>query len=1510
MTVAVTVHTGPAGQSGTVTLTATSGSAAASGSVSVSTALGTGPVQIRAVSELNPEATIARDQCLTIAAGDDGAYECGDLRLVHALPTTTTMNKARTPTLIYLSAHAHPVTLVATDVTIDPTICPSQLKAFVRFGQAPATDSATFTWNGTCGQTATRRIVVPVSHGSRSTGVYGYSLEVRTTVGSTTYSVSDANGLMAVVNRSEGTASLFGKGWWLDGLEQLFPVTVPSGQLAQIFWVGGDGSTRLYKQQADLNIFLAQPLDHADTLEQLAGNAGYKRHLRNGAYVFFNGTMQHTQTVNAQGHVTQFNWSTNQLTSIVLPVPPGSSAVPTYTFNYTAGVLSSVVAPANASGPRVTTLTRGSDSVAIADPGAPAVRYKADATNRVVRRTNRLGDATTFDFDAMTNLLAHSKLGMHPEADSIAKTFCAAEGSSRAACASSLTDPAQVTTSYDGPRLSSDVADITHFSINRFGAPTKIVDALGHSLTLYREDTRWPFAVTAVELANGHRVRAAYTARGLVDSTWDTNPYGDGQPAVTRYQWNPTYDKVTQITAPTFEVTRIHYDSNGDREYQEDGRGDTSRTIFTYKPVTRQLATIRIPGNSSTELQQYDYDPVLGNLQRETTPLGAITNYRTNVIGQVDSVATQLDGSHERAQQLIYDLRDRLHIQRDIGPAMDTPRGTVPAATLEVTTEYDDEDRTRTVDRKSIPNLANTLGSHDSSTYDAAGRKIGEIEAGGRQQFWIYDPAGNVKSWDAGRGSSALITTTYDELNRPLNRTTPSVTKPAQIGTQAPQTYPICAPHPARFPYFPYLASGTQYDQTVEGGLGTCDGLTAKPNDLVLPGDLATFSYDDVGNLTTANNNDAHITREYYPNGALKHETQIVALLDETESPSSRFNTHIYRMGYKYDLSGRRLSRTDTLPDCPSCVQTYDYNPVTGFLDSGSDLGAGHNAASLSFGYDGAGRLTSRGINGSQATMGQHFDPDGRVDVRTVMQGVTTIFGDLMSYDRVGHNTGTTVQSDYSLLAIPITNQVYSGLGALAYFSQERSGVLHEDQYQTDGMSNRVSNGRWFDAGQMQQESRFTRERLDAVLPVLTWQSGQPTPPVAFQKADTTTIEYGIAGSVEYTHRAAIRFDEIGGWTRDPANDVWDWNAYGADERLRLSQHSTMTQFGLRNVATDYRYDALGRRVVARTRWANCQDAPPDCVPRIEHTIWDGDQVLMERRLTLEEAAASSNWYGSVRYTHAGGIDEPLIIWKSDATNVGGWVPHRSWRGVYEAGTPVDGTSGGVTWPGQSLDVFFAPDARVTTIQASHWMGSLIEGKSDPSGLQYMRNRYYDPKTGRFAQEDPIGLGGGTNLYGFAAGDPVNFRDPLGLCVPMPQCLSGLGSLHEGLIEIGDAIKSIPSQIGDFASDPTKGGFVAKLASIPVGLIAAGAGIEVAPTAVRAASSGSATAVRTMESALIRVQVTALNNPVGSYLTGFGLGFAGLPAPAGFGRAMQFGKQHGEFVKKAYQLTQTLFGAP
>jgi hypothetical protein len=52
----------------------------------------------------------------------------------------------------------------------------------------------------------------------------------------------------------------------------------------------------------------------------------------------------------------------------------------------------------------------------------------------------------------------------------------------------------------------------------------------------------------------------------------------------------------------------------------------------------------------------------------------------------------------------------------------------------------------------------------------------------------------------------------------------------------------------------------------------------------------------------------------------------------------------------------------------------------------------------------------------------------------------------------------------------------------------------------------------------------------------------------------------------------------------------------------------------------------------------------------------------------------------------------------------------------------------------------------------------------------YKRNQYYDPAKDQFTQQDPIGIAGGLNLYGFANGDPVSFSDPFGLC---PWCVTG-----------------------------------------------------------------------------------------------------------------------------------------
>ncbi|MEN3753044.1 RHS repeat-associated core domain-containing protein [Mangrovibacter sp. SLW1] len=48
------------------------------------------------------------------------------------------------------------------------------------------------------------------------------------------------------------------------------------------------------------------------------------------------------------------------------------------------------------------------------------------------------------------------------------------------------------------------------------------------------------------------------------------------------------------------------------------------------------------------------------------------------------------------------------------------------------------------------------------------------------------------------------------------------------------------------------------------------------------------------------------------------------------------------------------------------------------------------------------------------------------------------------------------------------------------------------------------------------------------------------------------------------------------------------------------------------------------------------------------------------------------------------------------------------------------------------------------------------------TGLHYNLFRYYDPDSGRFTQQDPIGLAGGLNLYQYAP-NAQGWVDPLGL---------------------------------------------------------------------------------------------------------------------------------------------------
>ena len=86
------------------------------------------------------------------------------------------------------------------------------------------------------------------------------------------------------------------------------------------------------------------------------------------------------------------------------------------------------------------------------------------------------------------------------------------------------------------------------------------------------------------------------------------------------------------------------------------------------------------------------------------------------------------------------------------------------------------------------------------------------------------------------------------------------------------------------------------------------------------------------------------------------------------------------------------------------------------------------------------------------------------------------------------------------------------------------------------------------------------------------------------------------------------------------------------------------------------------------------------------------------------------------------------------------------------------------------------------------------------TGLYYYRARYYDPTTGKFLQQDPIGLRGGVNLYRYVRNNPSNYVDPtgrvLGLAVFIP-------ALVEGGIQAGIAVTGVigGSVLGQILSD-------------------------------------------------------------------------------------------------------------
>jgi RHS repeat-associated protein len=80
----------------------------------------------------------------------------------------------------------------------------------------------------------------------------------------------------------------------------------------------------------------------------------------------------------------------------------------------------------------------------------------------------------------------------------------------------------------------------------------------------------------------------------------------------------------------------------------------------------------------------------------------------------------------------------------------------------------------------------------------------------------------------------------------------------------------------------------------------------------------------------------------------------------------------------------------------------------------------------------------------------------------------------------------------------------------------------------------------------------------------------------------------------------------------------------------------------------------------------------------------------------------------------------------------------------------------------------------------------------EETGLHYNRFRYYDPDTGRFVGQDPIGLEGGENAYQYAS-NPISWIDTLGLkrCLP---CNLSCEELYKRIMQSAVGLKGVGGQ--------------------------------------------------------------------------------------------------------------------
>lgn len=805
------------------------------------------------------------------------------------------------------------------------------------------------------------------------------------------------------------------------------------------------------------------------------------------------------------------------------------------------------------------------------------------------------------------------------------------------------------------------------------------------------------------------------------------------------HTWRYTYNSQNRLltsTDPLGTITAYEYDQYGNRtkETQASGTPEESITTYTYNQYNELLSTTN---NSAATTYTYN---TAGKLTEIRDPLGNIVTMTYDNAGNLLSTPQPLIGTTTYAE---YDYRG------NPGKVTD-PNG---AITLSL---YDALGRVKTVTSQSdnavteylyttvsstctggcssakTGNIASIIlpeGNRTDYDYDNAGSLTRITDNDGSTINYTYDTRGNrtkEEIKDQTGNSQKTVTYQYDQLNRMIKTINPD------------QSYTL----------YGYDTKGNRI--TAKDPNGNITTYTYDPLNRFItttqPGNvITTYTYDRRGNLigvTDSNNNTT--TYEYD-----KQNRQT-----KTISPDTNTTT------YTYDQSGNLKTKTDAANT--TITYTYDAaNRVTmiSFPDAQQNIVYTYDNC-----INGKGRLCRMTDQSGVTTY--EYSPKGQVVKETkVIDNVTyvTEYG----YDRNGSQTTMTYPSGRTItytqsndrvtgivnnaadMATNITYRPFGGMSSITYGNGVNGTIGYDNQYRiasiATGTAGSIQNLTYtYDANgnitgitnnlDQTMNKAYTYDPLDRMA---TATGPWGTLGWTYDGVGNRQNETANSNATIYSYTANKLNSTAGGKTLNfgydsNGNTVADSRALTADRSFTYNQNQRLikvTEGGTTKGV--YVYNGNGQRAKKMTQ-AGTTIFHYDLTGKMMAESTPTGTVTAEY-VFLNGSPFAKIEGGSIYYYHNDHLGTPMKMTDSNQSVV--------WQGEFTPFGEAISITGIITnnlrFPGQYYDA--------------------------ETGLNYNYFRDYNPVVGRYVESDPIGLGGGLNIYRYSGNNPLTYIDFTGL---------------------------------------------------------------------------------------------------------------------------------------------------